>query len=785
GTAGGTVVLTNFAAGKEPFFYELGTNLVEEVGGRVLFLTVQIVEGQQRWRIWAADGNTVQVVVDNCSSCGDLHGFGNRVAFFRRHEGNRDLVATDGTAAGMRTLLHVCQEPCLSVSVSLMFEPGLFVIENAEERSVWLTDGTAEGTRKFASLPDGVVVDDYRSVLAGGRLYAAAYENEGWEKLKAKLMVTDGGDWQLLAEVPSRAPSSNPRHLLAVGDRLQLVADTAPVPQLLSSTGTATGTEQVTALTAPSDSYARDAVGPVELTKLGDKVLFAIREEWEDARLWTSDGTAAGTFPLAASNRVEPGLTTLGGELYFVRSGPGFDEVWRTDGTDAGTVHRFVLPSDISQDRHLTALGDELWFVDDYIGRELWRSSPSGAGMTKVATFDEGYAFEPAPFFTKLGATVFFAAADEDGGREVWRTAGTPATTTRLIDARPGETGSRPADLLVFDGALYFFADSSEDERALFRSDGTSAGTVALRQFRRPLEEAPRAELLALDGRLYFVADDGVHGRELWSSDGTAAGTRQVVDLFPGFAASSPAWLTAVGGRLYFAAHDGVHGRELWSSDGTEAGTTLVHDLAPGASSSRPEELELQGSRLYFAADDGLTGRELWMLDFAQATGVCVPTDTALCLGGRFRVEATWKDFAGNRGAGHTVPLTADTGGFWFFGAENVEVVLKVLDGHGVNGHHWVFYGALSSVEYALTVTDVETGLTVRYRNPSGRLASVADTTGFGPSGAFALREHVGGAAGTPARRSSSRDALAAKSGVCVPSATRLSLRDGRFAVEA
>ena len=33
GTAGGTVALTNFASGKEPFFYELGRNLVEEVGG--------------------------------------------------------------------------------------------------------------------------------------------------------------------------------------------------------------------------------------------------------------------------------------------------------------------------------------------------------------------------------------------------------------------------------------------------------------------------------------------------------------------------------------------------------------------------------------------------------------------------------------------------------------------------------------------------------------------------------------------------------------------------------
>ena len=72
-----------------------------------------------------------------------------------------------------------------------------------------------------------------------------------------------------------------------------------------------------------------------------------------------------------------------------------------------------------------------------------------------------------------------------------------------------------------------------------------------------------------------------------------------------------------------------------------------------------------------------------------------------------------------------------DTGYFWFFGPENVEVVLKVLDGRPLNDRFWVFYGALSSVQYTLTVTDTETGQVKRYENPSGRLASVADTGAF------------------------------------------------------
>jgi hypothetical protein len=48
-----------------------------------------------------------------------------------------------------------------------------------------------------------------------------------------------------------------------------------------------------------------------------------------------------------------------------------------------------------------------------------------------------------------------------------------------------------------------------------------------------------------------------------------------------------------------------------------------------------------------------------------------------------------------------------------------------------VNGKFWFFYGALSNVEYTITVTDTQTGETKEYRNPSGQFASVADTGAF------------------------------------------------------
>jgi hypothetical protein len=111
-----------------------------------------------------------------------------------------------------------------------------------------------------------------------------------------------------------------------------------------------------------------------------------------------------------------------------------------------------------------------------------------------------------------------------------------------------------------------------------------------------------------------------------------------------------------------------------------------------------------------------------------QAAGSCVASATALCLQDeRFQVEVTWKDFSGHAGLGRGVPLTADTG----FSEDNVELVVKVLDGRAVNGHFWVFFGALSNVEYTVRVTDTETGEVWTRFNPPGVLASVGDTAAF------------------------------------------------------
>jgi sugar lactone lactonase YvrE len=110
----------------------------------------------------------------------------------------------------------------------------------------------------------------------------------------------------------------------------------------------------------------------------------------------------------------------------------------------------------------------------------------------------------------------------------------------------------------------------------------------------------------------------------------------------------------------------------------------------------------------------------------------CTADATTLCLNqGRFAVSVGWEDFEGRTGVGQAHALTDDTGAFWFFDEENLELMVKVLDGRAINGHYWVFYGSLTNVEFELTVRYTETGEVKTYTNPSEVFASTGDTMAF------------------------------------------------------
>jgi ELWxxDGT repeat protein len=742
--------------------------------GRIVFATNTAPGVEQFSAISAASpgGPVANLCPDGCGTVTAqrfLVSLGSHAVFATSVHGEFDLDtlwSTDGTRAGTLLLKHCGGECVPAVANGAVF----FAVTGADGEQLWRTDGTPEGTRRFAAVP---LSFDRPLALAGfpGQVFFVAPLAATDPSSPLELFVSDGtaaGVHQLTGG--SGPLSSSPANLVAAGSELYFgAASSSSGVTLWHSAGTAASTLPVAVSPAPGTPAPVAAFGGVVFQQFVGASL----------QLWRSDGTVAGTqaltgfsAPLSVAASCRP--LAGGGFVYFaVTNQGGGGAIWRSDGTRQGSAELFALPATtLGVERLALANGDFYLVLDNAQGGvDVWRSDGTAGGTLPLT--DLGRQEEAADQdFVVFRNVVYFLLIDRAEVRELWQTDGTMAGTAPVPFVDRGSASV--FDLVATGGSLYYFSFAAiGGSSSLMRSDGTVAGTVELGSF-----VGSPGGITPFSNGIAFSADDGSHGDELWWSDGTPGGTRLVSDIWTGPAGSNPSSLIVADGRLFFAANDGIHGTELWESDGTAAGTRLAQDINPGPDSSNPQDLTLAGGLLYFSADDGLAGQELWALPLGAASG-CQPSATALCLtGNRFRVEALWQDSRGDSGVGQTLNLTSDTGTFWFFSPDNIEVILKVIDGRALNDSFWVFYGALSNVQYWLTVTDTQNGLTRRYFNPLDQLASVGDTAAFGPMGATSI--------GDPAAAPATRVGVATTSAApCRAGPLRLCLDGGRFAVEA
>jgi ELWxxDGT repeat protein len=434
--------------------------------------------------------------------------------------------------------------------------------------------------------------------------------------------------------------------------------------ELWKSDGTAPGTVMVKDINpGPNGSF------PSNLTAVGNTLFFTADDGTHGTELWKSDGTAAGTvlvkdiFPGSDSfgtpnSSFPQNLTNFNGTLFFrADDGVSGQELWKSDGTTAGTVLvKDILPgAGGSAPTNLTAVGNILFFsADDAInGIELWKSDGTAPGTVLVKDIFTGLSFFGVPNssfpsnLTAVGNTLFFSAADGVNGTELWKSDGTTAGTVMVKDINPGpddsvQFDSNSGDFTAVGNTLFFPADDGVNGTELWKSDGTAAGTALVKDifpgsdpFGSPNGSFPGL-LTNVNGTLFFTADDAVNGSELWKSDGTAAGTALVKDINPGSGSSLvaegepiemvpmriPSRFKPAGplprDLVFLTADDGTHGRELWVSDGTANGTVLVQDIFTGSdsfgapNSSFPHNLTPVGGTLFFVADDGTNGVQLW-----------------------------------------------------------------------------------------------------------------------------------------------------------------------------
>jgi ELWxxDGT repeat protein len=291
-------------------------------------------------------------------------------------------------------------------------------------------------------------------------------------------------------------------------------------------------------------------------------------------------------------------LTRSGGNLYFISDAGGSGrELWKTDGTSAGTSLVADVTPFISTGpggpMSLTDINGLLFFTVGVgvFGQGLWVTDGSAVGTKQLVGISK-----VVWSLRAAGNTLFFFVQDP-GGSQLWKSDGTLGGTVMVATVLNAGT---EAEVL---GSLFFFNVGNQ----LWKSDGTALGTALVRNIDPASSETP-TQLTASGNTLFFEGCDSQHGCELWKSDGTTLGTQLLLDIAPGLVSSVPQNFFPFNGGVLFSANDGSTGIEPWISDGTPSGTKLLKDINPGIADSFPYGFVQTPSGVYFGADDGVHG---------------------------------------------------------------------------------------------------------------------------------------------------------------------------------
>lgn len=256
--------------------------------------------------------------------------------------------------------------------------------------------------------------------------------------------------------------------------------------------------------------------------KCGAFVYF-IAEDIYGAELWRTDGTESGTIRLSdigpgSENGVFPndGLTCLNNKLFFrARTGALYTSNGSANGTVAVVGHSMTsAPKTFNQ---------QLFYID---GRKAWLATPDLSGKTMFTDFNliQGFSGIAEIAFTsnKIFFMVMVATTPESVTFEVWVSDG--SSTTKF-------TGL-PAEQTIFDlgkagdKAIISTTDASFVQR-LWATDGTPAGTEKLGEQQGINGDQGFRFMKEINGT-QFVGSDSP--RAFWATDGTIAGTVKVLD---------------------------------------------------------------------------------------------------------------------------------------------------------------------------------------------------------------------------------------------------------------
>lgn len=397
-----------------------------------------------------------------------------------------ELYRTDGTALGTylvddTTPGAASTGPCMLTS----YLGDLFFVDSDNPTRQLYRMSSATGV--VTSL--GVVGDadydfgDARMVVVGGKLlFIGKDAAEGYE-----LWSSDGtaaGTGRLKALSPGTG-SSQIRHLLANESgtfAVFLVEQAGGARSVWTTDGTNAGTQQIATTQAIATSI--DTV-PAWTTRFADDLLF-IQVDAQGTHLVRTDGVGMQALATPGGSISLAQTALYNGELHFSAGSAATGvEVWKTDGTPAGTqlvvdVRAGALSSNPT---HFAVANSKLFFIarTDALGRELQVWDGASLATIDIQPGAESAFFLYSPVLQEVAATsagLFFRPTLPGQQSRLQFSDGT-AAGTGLVGATDPLAHSFPHSLTpLANGALLFAASAANGETGIRLSDGLTITLV-------------------------------------------------------------------------------------------------------------------------------------------------------------------------------------------------------------------------------------------------------------------------------------------------------------------
>jgi ELWxxDGT repeat protein len=516
GTEGGTVLLKDI----NPGTLTSNPSGFKEFNGIVYFNAI----GGQGFELWRTDGTqggtylVKDIASGTTSSNPSFLTAGANALIFTAYtpETHFEIWKSDGTESGtmlvkdlLTSSFNVSSSP---VNIAAVNNQVYFTGNNGSRVMLWKSDGTSDGT---------TIVKDpspaFFSITTGTTTRYSAVKDNTYYFVSQNLWQSDGTEsGTVTSNILDQAPFLI-ENLTPSGNLLFFKGSTSTEgAELWVHDG-----EGVHRVKDINPGIPPGLPALYEMVDVNGTLFFTADDGAGGIGLWKSDGSEMGTSLVKVIPNVffgvSPLLTNINGTLFFTaNNGINGHELWKSDGTESGTVmvkdiNPGLASSNIGTQSIITNIvnvnGVAYFKADGGTGVELWKSDGTEQGTVKVKEIASGNESSFPANLVNANGTLFFTAYENAHGTELWKTDGTEAGTVLVKDITAGPTASHIQYTIAVGNKIYFYLTGS----GIWESDGTEAGTKLIAS-----NVSVRSAFVKAGDALYFMGYTFNTQAELW-----------------------------------------------------------------------------------------------------------------------------------------------------------------------------------------------------------------------------------------------------------------------------